>query len=275
MATSAVLPLMQAIRTAAEDAFAASDLSVYLGLPVNDDPGDYLVVGVARPEDDGSMQTASAQQSWASVGARSRDEEGDIFCALSVFNGDADVEDGLVRRRATSTRSRTCAGANPSFGVAQVLWTGFGPSTDWDHQQYERGVAVNTFFSIHFRARICTAPPYSTRHRSVSGSSSRPTKEKHMARIKNVSGDDLIVPSLGDRLVLEGQIVEVPDEDAYSFTQTTNWEPTDKAGKDADKKGEADYLERLAGAEPVVDARTEDVPDSPADEAPDSTPEES
>lgn len=43
-------------------------------------------------------------------------------------------------------------------------------------------------------------------------------------KIKNVSGDDRIVPSLGHRLVISGQVVEVPDEDAEAYLcQTTIW----------------------------------------------------
>ena len=42
-----------------------------------------------------------------------------------------------------------------------------------------------------------------------------------MARIKNVSGEDR---TLDGRLVLAGQVVEVPDEDVESYTcQTTIW----------------------------------------------------
>lgn len=45
-----------------------------------------------------------------------------------------------------------------------------------------------------------------------------------MARIKNISGEDLLVPGLDGRLVLAGQIVDVPDEVADAYTcQETNW----------------------------------------------------
>lgn len=55
-----------------------------------------------------------------------------------------------------------------------------------------------------------------------------------MAKIKNVSGEDRLVPGLGGRLVLAGAVVEVPDEDAYSYTcQESNWAPADKAAKQA------------------------------------------
>lgn len=51
-----------------------------------------------------------------------------------------------------------------------------------------------------------------------------------MARIKNVSSEDLIVPGLDGRLVLAGQIVEVPDDEVEAYTcQETNWKQTTKA----------------------------------------------
>ena len=52
-----------------------------------------------------------------------------------------------------------------------------------------------------------------------------------MAKIKNQSGDDLILPWLGDRLVLAGQVVEVPDDDVYAYTQQSCWDPSDKDAK--------------------------------------------
>lgn len=55
-----------------------------------------------------------------------------------------------------------------------------------------------------------------------------------MAKIKNVSGEDRLVPGLGGRLVLAGAVVEVPDEDAHAYTcQETNWAPADKAATKA------------------------------------------
>lgn len=49
-----------------------------------------------------------------------------------------------------------------------------------------------------------------------------------MAKVKNVSGEDRLVPALGDRLVLAGQVVEVPDEVAETYTcQTANWQAAD------------------------------------------------
>ena len=45
-----------------------------------------------------------------------------------------------------------------------------------------------------------------------------------MTRIRKVSGEDRTVSGLGGRLVLAGQVVELPNEDAPSYTcQTVNW----------------------------------------------------
>ena len=53
-----------------------------------------------------------------------------------------------------------------------------------------------------------------------------------MPLIKNVSGEDRIVPYLDGRLVLAGQEVEVAEGDVFAFTcQPTNWAPADSAAQ--------------------------------------------
>jgi len=48
-----------------------------------------------------------------------------------------------------------------------------------------------------------------------------------MPKIRNASGEDRILPWLGGRLVLDGQIVEVDADDVYAYTQQTAWTPAD------------------------------------------------
>lgn len=69
-----------------------------------------------------------------------------------------------------------------------------------------------------------------------------------MAKIRNKSGSDLFVPALG-RMVMDGQVVEVPDADVYGFTQQSIWQAADKAAEAADLEAEADYQARLAVAQ--------------------------
>lgn len=46
-------------------------------------------------------------------------------------------------------------------------------------------------------------------------------------KIKNTSGEDRLVPWL-NRLVMAGQVVEVPAEDVWAYTQQSGaWEPAD------------------------------------------------
>lgn len=55
-----------------------------------------------------------------------------------------------------------------------------------------------------------------------------------MAKIKNVSGEDLIVPGLGGRLILAGAVVDVATEDVHAYTcQESNWAPVDKSATKA------------------------------------------
>lgn len=53
-----------------------------------------------------------------------------------------------------------------------------------------------------------------------------------MAKVKNVSGEARTVPALGGLLVLEGQVVEVPDEVIDGFV-TATWAPADPVAKKA------------------------------------------
>lgn len=49
-----------------------------------------------------------------------------------------------------------------------------------------------------------------------------------MAKFKNVSGRDVIVPALGGRLVIDGATVEFGDEHVAGLEgQETNWLPVD------------------------------------------------
>lgn len=60
-----------------------------------------------------------------------------------------------------------------------------------------------------------------------------------MAKIRNTSGTDVEVPSLG-RMVLAGQVIEVPDDQVESFTHpgapSELWAPSDKTAKDIHEK---------------------------------------
>jgi hypothetical protein len=75
-----------------------------------------------------------------------------------------------------------------------------------------------------------------------------------VGKIRNISGQDRVVPGLNNRLVLEGGIVEVPDGDVYSYTcQEPNWKCADKAAEKAHKDGAKAEAARVAAerGEPI------------------------
>lgn len=83
-----------------------------------------------------------------------------------------------------------------------------------------------------------------------------------MSTIKNVSGQDLMLPWLNERLVLAGEVVEVPEEHVYAYTcQTETWAPVDDDAKALHESGvEAFETTRRAEeplAEPAGNATTE------------------
>lgn len=45
-----------------------------------------------------------------------------------------------------------------------------------------------------------------------------------MPKIKNISGEDLVVPALGNRLVLSGQVIDVDEADVEGYVcQESTW----------------------------------------------------
>lgn len=75
-------------------ALAGQDCSVYLGYPVDANPGNKLMVGVDDPMSTAPAPVGEAQLAWRSYGAMqaggTREERADINCALFVSNGDDD-----------------------------------------------------------------------------------------------------------------------------------------------------------------------------------------
>jgi hypothetical protein len=67
-----------------------------------------------------------------------------------------------------------------------------------------------------------------------------------MGRIRNVSGERLEVPAMGARVILPNQVVEVSDDDVYSYTQqTTTWAPADVDTTTLHDEDEARYVRLL------------------------------
>lgn len=86
-----------------------------------------------------------------------------------------------------------------------------------------------------------------------------------MAKIRNVSGDDRVVPWLNNRTIGAGELADVPAEDVYAYTQQAGvWEPGDK-----EAQGIHDAA-RKAAREAAAEAASDPAP--PPDPAPSGPP---
>lgn len=71
-----------------------------------------------------------------------------------------------------------------------------------------------------------------------------------VGRIKLIAGEDR-VDGTTSRLVTDGQVIEVPEEQVYSYTQQVEvWEPADDETQRIHDDAHAEYLERTRPATP-------------------------
>lgn len=94
------------------------------------------------------------------------------------------------------------------------------------------------------------------------------------AKIQNSSGESLIVPWLGGRLVEDKQVVDVPVDDVYAYThQAQTWSPHDAAAKKAHKAGADARDEREAAEAALYEAQFgTPAPETPPDDPPAPSP---
>lgn len=152
MATSVVPAVIDALVAQATEAL--SDVKVYDGFGITDNPGDFLMVGVDDPDTESAANSANSQQEWPHVGHSTRDETGEITLVALSWNGKADAKVARDGAYAISAAVEDLLRTDPTLGVAGVLWTSFGTSTELTQQQGEGGASALLVFKIAFMARI-------------------------------------------------------------------------------------------------------------------------
>lgn len=152
MATSVIPAVIDALVDLARDVL--TDVSVYDGFGLSEDPGDFLMIGVGDPDSSTLDKAASSAQGWTYANTTTRDEEGDVTCAALSWNGDADQKTARDSVFAITAALEDALRANPSLGLDNLLWTGYGPTSDLDQNQDGSGAMALLVFTIHFKARI-------------------------------------------------------------------------------------------------------------------------
>lgn len=154
MATSVIPALIDALVASAKNALPSQGIVVLDGYGVTEFVGNYLMIGVDDPYKPDASISASSAQDWAHANYTTRDEEGDITCAALSYSGDANQKTARDSAFATTAAMENLLRANPTLGLANLLWTSYGTSTQLEQSQDADGSWALIVFSVHFRARI-------------------------------------------------------------------------------------------------------------------------
>ncbi|MFD5875705.1 hypothetical protein [Streptomyces sp. NPDC060322] len=156
MATSAAHAAINALVGRFETALSLDEVRVIDGPPpsTNFSEPDRLYVGWAP----GAEQAAELQQSFASAGARRRDEDGAVSCYLEARSGDEDM--ALCRARVfellasveDELRATNAAPDAPTLG-GTVLWSELTAGS-LIQENGPDGALAGLVFTVAYRARI-------------------------------------------------------------------------------------------------------------------------
>lgn len=152
MSTSAIPDVIDALVTACTSAL--TNISVYDGWGVSDDPGDFLMIGVDDPDANNETNSGSSQQDWANATGTKRNESGDISCAALSWNGDSDQKAARTAVFATTAAVEDVLRSDYTLGLPTLLWTSYGTSTQLTQSVNSTGAMALVVFKVHFEARI-------------------------------------------------------------------------------------------------------------------------
>jgi len=156
VSASAVPTLMRALRDGISDLLA--DAEVTLGIELDATPGPRVWVGYDDPFGQ-SPTPARSQQTLATMGARNRDEVGEVPCAVFVERADLDMDAALADAEGMVDAVGTWLVSARFQDLPQFTSVIFGESTQWllDRGESADGGAycsVLVQFSVGFKARL-------------------------------------------------------------------------------------------------------------------------
>lgn len=152
MTTSAIYQVVAAL---AAGFTSATTAAVFDGYPDTDDPGlAYVAVGVPDPNDDNAADSASSQQEWREIGAHARTEDGTVSCVVVVTDPDGRASAARAGVKAITDDLETWLRANPDLGVDQVMWAGYGSTTNLQQDLDKSGATAQVVFEVAYRAYL-------------------------------------------------------------------------------------------------------------------------
>lgn len=116
-----------------------------------DDGGNYVIVGGA---DDAETEAGGIGQTWGAIGAKRRDEAGQVTCAVVVQTGDPTIKPSRDRAFVVLASLEQALVADPTLGGAVDagwLLPLTGSVSQW---QNELGSFCRLAFAVTYKARL-------------------------------------------------------------------------------------------------------------------------
>ena len=159
MATSLVFDLIDRFVELWPPVVESLNANITDGYDLSQDYSNFVMVGVEDPNSQLAGQSASAQQSFATLGQRNRDEAGEVVCATVVARGDSDMKQARADCKAITDRIedwvRNVDVHGSELNTPGLQWIGFGSDIQLLQDQTNQGGAVVTLiFRIAYKARI-------------------------------------------------------------------------------------------------------------------------
>lgn len=153
--TGSRVPMIMRELTAGFTTALAGVARVSLGEDLSEDPGAFLWVGVEDPLASSSGEAASSRQVPATIGpARSRDQEGEVVCAVWVQRGDDDMLAALAAAEQIVELAATWLRTASFAALPGIVWAGFGSSEQWFSFPGAAQCAWLVTFRVAFKARV-------------------------------------------------------------------------------------------------------------------------
>jgi len=157
MTTSRLPALIDALVSRATTALNALPVLVIDGYGVDDNPGDFLMIGIEEPSIAAAGFAGSSDQVYGpSSTARPRDENGAVWCAAYSWNGDGIQKTARDAAYSYMAAVETLLRADPNLGIASGgnFVAQMGDTQRLTQNQDSNGADALLIFNVSFFARI-------------------------------------------------------------------------------------------------------------------------
>lgn len=152
MANSRVPAVLTQLTTVAQTTLANTSCQVFRGPFVTGDPGDALFIGYdGNPG--GEFRSVIATSEWAGLGAKARNEEFMVMCAITMLRGDPDVASAVDQVYAIYNAFEAAVRQTPSLNQAPRLTAAFSLGELFTMPN-PSGLQIRLAFTVQVSARI-------------------------------------------------------------------------------------------------------------------------